>query len=113
MHDRRSEGDSVADTPIVNGQLVRARLAPRSPFARASTFTAGRQWVAWLSPISAIDGGAAIAPTPNQHTLIVGPRSNGSHGASVSSSAAIGRGRTTFSRAGLKQGCSRSREAAP
>jgi hypothetical protein len=97
----------------VNGQLVRARLAPRQPFARASTFTAGRQCVAWLSPMIAIDGGATVAPTPTQQTLIVGARSTGSHGASVSSSAASGRGWTTYSSAGLEQGCSLSRDAAP
>src|SRR5436190_20948471 len=69
-HERFSRGPSVADTPNVNGQLVRAMLAARQPFARASTSTAGRQWVAWLSPMSAIAGGPCAAATPNQQTLI-------------------------------------------
>src|SRR5215212_2300252 len=68
-------GASVVDTPSVNGQLVRATLAARQPFARASTFTAGRQCVAWLSPMSAAVGGASDAATPNQQTLIGQSRS--------------------------------------
>src|SRR5438128_2135926 len=93
-HDRLRRGVSEVETPSVNGQLVRARLAPRQPFARASTFTAGRQCVAWLSPTIAIVGGACEPDTPNQQTLIGSARSNGLQGASVSSSAAIGRGLT-------------------
>src|SRR5438046_5175186 len=87
-HDRLSRGLSVVDVPNVNGQLVRAMLAARQPLARASTLTAGRQCVAWLSPISATVAGPCEAETPNQHTLIGHARWNGSHGASVSSSAA-------------------------
>lgn len=113
MHARLRRGPSDVDTPNVNGQLVRAMLAPRQAFARASTLTAGRQWVAWLSPISATAGGPCAAATPNQHTLIGHARWNGSHGASVSSSAASGRGETAFSSCALKHGCSASRDAAP
>src|SRR5213076_2648842 len=40
MQERFSLGPSVAEKPNVNGQLVRAMLAARQPFARASTFTA-------------------------------------------------------------------------
>src|SRR5881227_893036 len=113
MHERFSLGPSDAETPNVNGQLVRAMLAARQPLARASTLTAGRQCVAWLSPISAIAGGPCAAATPNQQTLIGHALRNGSQGASVSSSAANGCGETAFSSCGLKQGCSASRAAAP
>src|SRR5690242_2916608 len=112
-HAALRRGPSDVDTPNMNGQLVRAMLAARQPLARATTLTAGRQWVAWLSPISATDGGPAAAETPNQQTLIGHERSNGSQGASVSSSAAIGRGETAFSNCALKHGCSVSRDAAP
>src|SRR3954449_12643216 len=80
-HARLTRGPSDVETPSVNGQLVRAMLAPRQAFARASTPTAGRQWVAWLSPISATVGGPCAAATPNQQTLIGQARSNGLHGA--------------------------------
>jgi len=53
------------------------------------------------------------AKAPNQQTLIGHARSNGSHGASVSSSAASGRGDTIFSSWRLKHGCCASRDAAP
>src|SRR3954454_6292924 len=112
-HERLSRGFSVVGTPNVNGQLVRAMLAARQPLARASTLTAGRQCVAWLSPISATFGGPCEAGMPNQHTLIGHARLNGSQGASVSSRAAIGRGDTTCSSCGLKHGCFASRDAAP
>src|SRR6476646_8476813 len=70
MHARLRRAPRVADMPNVHGQLVRAMLAARQPFTRATTLTAGRQWVAWLSPISAALGGPWAAETPNQQTLI-------------------------------------------
>src|SRR4051812_29644688 len=57
VHARLRRRSSVVEMPKVNGQLVRAMLAARQPLARATTLTAGRQWVAWLSPISATVGG--------------------------------------------------------
>jgi len=111
---RRLKNDAEGDLYVSgSGTLVRAMLAARQPFARATTLTAGRQWVAWLSPMSATLGGPSAAGRPNQQTLIGHARSNGSHGASVSSSAASGRGDTIFSSWRLKHGCCASRDAAP
>src|SRR4051794_22608289 len=87
---------SALGKPIVNGQLVRAMLAPRHPLSLARTAAAGRQCVAWLSPRSATAGGPAAAGAPNQQTLIGHARWNGRQGASVSSSAPTGVGETTL-----------------
>src|SRR4051794_10646609 len=69
-HARLRRGPSAAGKPIVNGQLVRAMLAPRHRFMPARMSTAGRQCVAWLSPRIATAGGPAAAGAPNQQTLI-------------------------------------------
>ena len=91
-HALKRAAPSRSRTALESGQLVCAIDSPRQPRSWATTSSAARQWLAWLSPTSAIVSVASSGAAPKLQTFMSAWRSTSSQGELGIVAASAGRG---------------------